>query len=120
MRRLIVLIVFTGCITPSIPIPPPDPTQMDITITPDGTNTLASLTYPPTSEYIGGVYAVYDEANGMGVLQSAGPDGSCPATRPTPAKLGDQVVITMTLRDQTQSTCVILRAGPQSLTPYCQ
>jgi len=120
MRRLLVLLVFAGCVTPSIPIPPPDPTDINATLTVDGANTLVSITYPPTSEYIGGVYSVYDEANGMGVLQAAGPDGSCPPTRPTPAKLSDQVVITMTLRDQTQSTCVVLRDGGQSLTPYCQ
>ncbi len=120
MRRLLVLLVFAGCITPSIPIPPPDPTQMDMTITAVGNDTFVSLTYPPTSEYIGGVYAVYDESNGTGVLQSAGPDGSCPPTKPTPARVGDQVVVTVTLRDQTQSTCVVLREGAQSLTPYCQ
>jgi len=56
MRRLafIALLGLAACITPSIPIPPPDPAQADFTITvqDNGTST-ASFSYPPDNNYVG-------------------------------------------------------------------
>jgi hypothetical protein len=46
MRRAIVLSVLVGCITPSIPIPPPDPAQMTFHLTGNVGTTTAVLTYP--------------------------------------------------------------------------
>ena len=57
MRRLalIALLGLVGCVTPSIPIPPPEPSAMEFTVTRDDTGaiTSASLYYPPTQNYCG-------------------------------------------------------------------
>ncbi len=122
MRRLvaIALLGFAGCITPSIPIPPPDPTNIDATLTVSGPDSLVSLTYPPTAAYKGGVCEVYNRNTGHGTIDAVNADGSCGPTTPTPAKLGDNVVLTIVTGDQTASTCVVLREGQQDPTQYCQ
>lgn len=125
MRRLVTLLVLAslsglaGCVTPSIPIPPPDPAQMvfDVTTDPMGTITSASLTYPPTDAYEGGVAYVYNQSTGHGTIDVVNADGSIGPTGPLPATAGDRLVISVENSDQTVSTCVLLREGTPS--SYC-
>jgi hypothetical protein len=122
MRRLaaaIVLFGLAGCVTPSIPIPPPDPASMTFTVTTNdqGAITSASLTYPPTIGYIGGVVYVFNRSLGKGVIETAHADGSIGPTEPVPAGLGDQLVVSVENDDQTVSTCVLLKEGTPS--SYC-
>jgi hypothetical protein len=120
MRRLLVIAVFAGCITPSIPIPPPDPTDINATLTIDANITSASFSYPATPAYVGGVCEVYDRATGHGTIDAANADGSCGPTTPiADVKLGDNVVFTIVNGTQTVSTCVVLRDGAQDPTAYC-
>jgi len=109
-----------GCITPSIPIPPPDPSQMDFAITGSGTATQASFSYPATSIYANGTAYIFDRNEGFGVIQAAAADGSIGPTMAFAATLGDNVVVSVELEQQTASTCVVLRAGSQDPNVYCQ
>ena len=121
MRRLLLIAVvgLTGCITPSIPIPPPDPTQMDFAVVGDPGTRTASMTYPADDNYRDSVVFIYNRNRGVGVIQDAHPDGSVGPTPPVAAELGDQIVVSFERADQTVSTCIRLRQGIQSPTDYC-
>jgi hypothetical protein len=118
--RLLFLIVLAGCITPSIPIPPPDPSDMTFHITTTGMASSAVFTYPATDTYKNGTVYVFDRANGRGVFQVANADGSYGPTQALPATAGDQVVVTIDESEQTVSTCVLLQEGPQDPNHVCQ
>ena len=62
MRPLLLIsaIVFAGCVTPSIPIPPPDPARMEFHLTGDVNNHAASFAYPPDVNYVAAVVFVYN------------------------------------------------------------
>jgi hypothetical protein len=124
MRRLLTLffaagLSLAGCVTPSIPIPPPDPAMMTFSVTtdPNGLITSASLTYPPTDNYKGGVAYVFNRTLGHGSIDLVNPDGSVGPTSPVPAEAGNALVISIENDDQTVSTCVLLREGMPS--SYC-
>lgn len=121
MRRLVViaLLGLAGCVTPSIPIPPPEAALMTFTVTTDGQGTItsASLEYPPTVSYQGGVAYVYNRDLGVGVIQAVNADGSIGPTPAVSASAGDQLVISVENDEQTVSTCVLLREGMPS--SYC-
>jgi hypothetical protein len=115
----LVLIGLVGCVTPSIPIPPPDPSKMEFTVEtdPNGTITAASLTYPATDNYKGGVAYVYNRTLGRGVIEQVKADGSIGPTTPVAAGAGDQIVFSVENEEQTVSTCVLLRQGAPNA--YC-
>jgi hypothetical protein len=126
MRRLASIIalgvgltLITGCITPSIPIPPPDPERMNFTITLDGGSSLARFSYPPDENYVGSIVFVYNRDRGVGIIEDAHPDGSVGPTAPVAAAVGEQIVVSFQREDQTVSTCIRLREGAQSSTDYC-
>lgn len=114
-------IALAGCITPSIPIPPPDPGEMDFDVAAgsDGVSS-AVMTYPATSVYHGGVVYVFNQATGMGVFQDVNADDSIGPTQPLAAKIGDQVSVTIELQSETVSVCVVLQQGTQDPDIYCQ
>jgi hypothetical protein len=128
MRRLVLVLVLVlvglfgpglGCVTPSIPIPPPDPAMMQFAVGVDGEGviTSASLTYPPTESYKGGIAYVYNRSKGEGVIQDVRLDGSIGPTPHVRASGGDQLVVSVANDDQTVSTCILLREGAP--TSYC-
>jgi hypothetical protein len=123
MRRLVVLSVlfgFTGCVTPSIPIPPPDPAKMVFTVgtDPGGVIVSASLTYPSTESYHGGVVYVFNRDKGRGIIELVNADNTIGPTMPVPASANDPLVISVEASEQTVSTCVLLREGtPASYCP---
>jgi hypothetical protein len=121
MRRLALalLIVISGCVTPSIPIPPPDPGKMTFMVQVEGGNSQAVFSYEPEANYIGSIVFIYNRDRGVGIIENARDDGSVGPTAPVSAAIGDQVVITFEREDQTVSTCVRLRDGAQSATDYC-
>ncbi len=118
--RLLLLIGFAGCITPSIPIPPPDPAEMTFHLTTSGSASSAVFTYPPHDAYKGSTAYILDQHTGQGVFQVANTDGSIGPTLPLPASLGDQVVVTIQNTEQTVSACVVLQEGTQNPNAYCQ
>jgi len=122
MRRLVLIIglgvATEGCVTPSIPIPPPDPAQMTFSVT-AGPESTASFSYPANVNYVDSVVFVFNRDRGMGIIEVAHPDGSVGPTAGVPATLGDQIAVTFQRDDQTVSTCVRLRQGQQSPLDYC-
>jgi YD repeat-containing protein len=108
-----------GCITPSIPIPPPDPELMTFVVTGDGASTTATFAYPADHNYENSVVFVYNLDRGLGIIEASRPDGSVGPTRPVSAVLRDQIVVTFQRDDQSMSTCIRLRNGQQSATDYC-
>ena len=121
MRRLALLGLFAiaGCVTPSIPIPPPDPARMNFDVTIVGTTSNAVFTYPPEQNYVDSIVYVFNRDRGTGIITTARPDGSVGPTDPLPAALGEQIVVTFEHDEQTVSTCIRLRDGAQSSTDYC-
>jgi hypothetical protein len=122
MRRAslyLVIACLAGCITPSIPIPPPDPELMLFEVTADGPDSSATFSYPANVNYERSILYVYNLDRGVGIIEATRPDGSVGPTRPVSAALGNQLVVTFQRDDLSVSTCVRLRNGPQSPTDYC-
>jgi hypothetical protein len=121
MRRLLLiagLVIASGCVTPSIPIPPPDPAKMTFAVT-AGPTPQATFAYPAENNYVDAVVFIYNRDRGVGVIENAHPDGSVGPTAPLAAALGEQIVVSFQRDDQTVSTCIRLRDGSQSATDYC-
>jgi hypothetical protein len=116
---LLVLAAVGGCITPSIPIPPPDPGKMTFAIKVDGTRSTTTFAYPPDVNYIDSVAFIFNRDLGVGVIEVARPDGSVGPTAPLAAAVGHQIVVSFQREDQTVSTCIRLREGPQNANDYC-
>jgi len=123
MRRSIGLIVlvlgFAGCVTPSIPIPPPDPALMTFAVTVDGQTSTATFAYPPKADYGDAIVYVFNRDQGVGIIEQARPDGSVGPTRPVSAQVNEQIVVSFQLEDQTVSRCIRLRDGQQDPNNYC-
>jgi hypothetical protein len=115
----VVGLLLGGCITPSIPIPPPDPELMTFEVSGDGATSTARFSYPADPNYRGSVVFVYNRDRGLGIIEATRPDGSVGPTQPVQAAIGEQVVVTFEREDQTVSTCVRLRNGAQSSIDYC-
>ncbi|MCE9573258.1 MAG: hypothetical protein K8W52_08885 [Deltaproteobacteria bacterium] len=106
----------TGCVTPSIPIPPPDPDKMTFLFD-VGTGDV-TFSYTASANFGGATVYVFDRATGKGVIDTARNDGSVGPTPPFAASAGDQVDITFQLGDQAASLCVLIREGtPSSFCP---
>jgi hypothetical protein len=123
MRRLLLIVglvvALQSCITPSIPIPPPDPSQMTFQLQGDVGNTSASFAYPANVNYEESVVFVYNRTKKVGIIEAAHPDGSVGPTAAVRADLADEMVISFQRDDQTVSTCIKLREGSQSGNPPC-
>lgn len=123
MRRLLAIfglaLAVQSCVTPSIPIPPPDPSQMTFQLQGDVGNTVASFNYPANVNYEDSVVFVFNRTKGIGVIETTRADGSVGPTAPVRADLADEMVISFQREDQTVSTCIKLREGAQSGSPPC-
>lgn len=122
MRRafgLVLVLGLAGCVTPSIPIPPPEPALMTFTVTVEGDLSTASFAYPAKADYADAVVYLYNRDQGLGIIERARPDGSVGPTRPVPARLDEQIIVSFQLEDQTVSRCIRLREGTQDPNNYC-
>jgi hypothetical protein len=108
-----------SCITPSIPIPPPDPGKMTFAVRVVGDQSAATFAYPADVNYRDALVFVLNRDRGVGVIDTARADGSVGPTAPVAAALGDQMVVTFQREDQTVSTCIRLRDGAQSSDSPC-
>lgn len=125
MQRTVLLVAvglmlsLASCVTPSIPIPPPDPALMTFELQGEEGNHVAIFEYPPNVNYGESIVFVYNRDRGVGIIQAARPDGSVGPTAPVRAELNEQLVVTFQREDQTVATCIRLREGPQSSLSYC-
>jgi hypothetical protein len=119
VASLVLAVLLGSCITPSIPIPPPDPELMTFAVTGDGPSSAATFTYPADINYQRSIAYVYNRDRGVGIIEATRPDGSVGPTRPVSAAINDQVVVTFQRDDLSVSTCIRLRNGQQSSTAYC-
>jgi hypothetical protein len=116
---VLALALVGGCVTPSIPIPPPDPAQMTFTVTVDGTSSNATFAYPPRADYGDAIVYVFNRDQGVGIIEQARPDGSVGPTRPVAGHINEQIVVSFQLDDQTVSRCIRLRDGLQDPNSRC-
>ena len=124
MRRsigllVLVLVGLAGCVTPSIPIPPPDPAQMTFTVSVEGTDSTAVFSYPAKADYGDAIVYVFNRDQGVGIIAQAAPDGSVGPTKPVAARVNEQIVVSFQLEDQTVSRCIRLRDGAQDPNNHC-
>ncbi len=110
--------LISSCITPSIPIPPPDPGQMSFEI--EAAAGVATFSYAPSDVNSGALVYVLNRAKGVGVIDTARADGGIGPTAPFPATAGDQVVVSFQRDGHTVSTCVAIRSGRQSTADLCR
>jgi hypothetical protein len=118
MRRLfpwLLVLAIAGCVTPSIPIPPPAPERMTFSV--DLTAGTTTFAYPPDSNYADAIVYVFNRSVGQGVITTARADGSVAQTPPFPAQYGDEVAVTIEAQAQAVSTCVVLH--PTGATETC-
>ena len=122
MRRLVLCLAIAGlagCITPSIPIPPPEPELMVFDVNGTGPDSAATFTYPANINYENSILYLYNRDQGIGIIEATRPDGSVGPTRPLSAELGNQIVVSFQRDDLTVSTCIRLRDGAQSRFDRC-
>ncbi len=110
-------VALAGCITPSIPIPPPEPTEMTFAV--DATGGFATFSYAAEPNYSNAVVYVFNRNAGTGIIATARADGSVGPTAPFPAQLGDNVAITFETDEVSVTSCVVVRDGSPSPVEYC-
>jgi hypothetical protein len=101
-----------SCVTPSIPIPPPEAQNMSFAVD-LGVGT-ATFQYAASVNYGGARVYVFNRTQGRGIIDTAREDGSVGPTAPFPAALDDEVSITFETDEQAVSTCVVVREGVPS------
>jgi len=103
-----------SCVTPSVPIPPPEPELMVFEANDE--DGLASFSYDPQSGYGFAIVYVFNRDRGEGIITTARDDGSVGPTEPFPALIGEDLIITFETDEQIASRCITLadgRSGPQ-------
>jgi hypothetical protein len=86
--HLLFVVVVGGCVTPVIPLPPPNPSLMSLTAdTNKGEIVISGKASDPHSDAL---YYFYNLRTGYGTIALAQPDGSF-TTQPLEAKDGDKL-----------------------------
>jgi len=111
------LALVSACVTPSIPIPPPDPSLMGFAV--DSSSGVATFSYGTEPNYAFAVVYIFNKDQGTGIITTARADGSVGPTQPFPAELGDNVAITIENDAVQASRCVVVRQGIPSAVEYC-
>jgi hypothetical protein len=117
VATLCLVVGLGGCITPSIPIPPPEPTEMRFPI--DVAAGTATFSYLPESNFANALVYVYNRNREVGVIAHARADGSVGPTMPFPAGDGDNIVVTFQTSDDASSTCVVITAASPVPSNFC-
>lgn len=108
LRSILVALVAASavCVTPSVPIPPPDVAKMTVEI--DAEQGLVQFAYAPDPSYGGAVVYLFNESIGEGIIATARDDGSVGPTEPFAAEIDDRLIVTFELDEQLSSRCVII------------
>lgn len=109
--------VLAACITPSIPIPPPDQDGMTFEMNLEAGT--ATFSYEPADVFAGAVVYIFNRDVGRGVIETARADGSVGPSAPVPAAIGDQIVVTFDVDGEATGTCVVLDATGVDETATC-
>jgi hypothetical protein len=119
VTTLVVLAAFAaGCFVPSVPVPPPSPSDMTFALDVDQ----GQATYAANlgGDWSNSWVTVYDDTTGMGVLDRSDGQGHVGPTAPWRANEGDHVRIVFQRDDGEESgVCLILRGGPSSPANVC-
>lgn len=107
----------SSCMTPTIPIPPPEPEKIAFEVDIDAG--VARFTYDPFPSYANAIVYVFNRDQGQGVITTAESNGSVAPTAPFPGAAGDHVVVTFELDGDLGSTCVELQQGQSSSANEC-
>ncbi len=106
-----------GCITPSIPIPPPEPSEMRFVIdTQTGTATFA---YGAENNFADALVYVFNRDRAAGIIARARADGSVGPTLPFPAADGDNIIVTFDADGEASSTCVVITTASPVPNNFC-
>lgn len=105
-----------GCVTPSIPIPPPEAELMTFAI--DTTAGTASFSYDSEPSYADAIVYVFNRTLGSGIITTARPDGSVGPTQPFPAAPTQSIRITFETDEITVGACVVIQADGTA-APFC-
>ena len=114
---LAVLLAFSACNTPSVPIPPPRPDLMTFALDTDAST--VSFQYDDNADYGGAVVYLYNRDLGEGIITTADDAGRVMSSQPFPGTEGDDVIVTFEVEAQLGSTCVTLREGRASAADLC-
>lgn len=114
---LVLALAIAGCVTPSIPIPPPEPARMAFAV--DLSTGAATFSYGTEPHYAYAVVYVFNKDKGTGIITTARADGSVGPSQPFPADLGDNISITFETDDVSANRCVVVREGAPSAFDYC-
>jgi hypothetical protein len=115
-RALIGLLFIGGCVTPSIPIPPPEPEAMTFEV--DLEAGAATFVYDPEPNFANAVVYIFNRDLGRGLITTARADGSVGPTAPFEATVGHNISVTFETDEAIVGSCVQLRPGGGVL-PYC-
>jgi len=95
-----------SCVTPSVPIPPPDLARMSFEF--NAGDGRAQFVYAPDPSYAGAIVYVFNRNLGEGIITTAASDGSVGPTEPFAAEVNDEIVISFEINDQLSSRCVVV------------
>jgi len=112
LPSIVLAAALCGCVTPSIPVPPPDPQAMTFEV--DVTSGTATFSYRGDVSLAGATVYVFDRRLGQGVIDTAKPDGSVGPTPAFAAAAGDDIDVTFQHNQDSESTCVVLQSGTPS------
>lgn len=86
---MLVLVALNGCVTPVIPLPPPEPRLMAL----DQTKKEIVLAGDPSSAHAGALIFVFNQRTGMGTITQASPTDGRFVTQPIKVEDGDRMDI---------------------------
>jgi hypothetical protein len=117
LASALALAVVAGCVTPSVPVPPPE--AESITFALDADAGTVQFSYGPSPDFPGAIVYVFNRDRGVGVITTAEDDGSVAPTDPFAATAGDDILVTFDLDFQLTSICVEVADGPSSPAREC-
>lgn len=116
VARLLVFLGIAGCVTPSIPIPPPEADQMSFSL--DSAAGTATFSYESEPNYADAIVYIYNRDLRTGIISAAGVDGSVGPTQPFPAAPGNSIQITFETDELSVGSCVVIQPDG-SAAPFC-
>ena len=114
---LLALLLWAGCNTPSVPLPPPSPDDFDVMVSSQSQFVLSG---DPQQTRPAARYEIYNVTLGRGVIVKAGADGAF-VSPPMEGRAADEIEISYQLGPEESDyisgvLCVILPAASRALS----